>query len=398
MEEQRKRKRKFHIKKLLAGIAVIAAVYFIFSGGDEKQENIQIVKPEIGTIEETVTAQGKLEPKEYVDVGAQVSGRVEKLHVEIGDVVKKGDLIAEIDPQVYESRVAATVAQLKRLRAQLTEQQTQVQLTKQQNDRNERLMKSDAVSREELETTQAQYKAALANAGSIRAQIEETESTLEGDKANLSYTKIYAPMDGTVSAQTTREGQTVNANQTAPVIVQLANLDIMTIRAQVAEADVMRLSEDMPVYFTTLGSLEKKWQAKVRQILPTPEVINEVVLYNALIDVDNKERKLMNGMSVQVFFELGKAENVLTIPSSALGKRLRKEDTKDGEAYSVNVKNGSKTEARTVWIGMMNRSIAEVKKGLSENDQVVIVTAPADAEKKPASGGGGRGMRGAARL
>lgn len=380
-------------KKIMLVIALFIAAYIIFAGGkDDKDAQVKFIKPQISTIEETVTAQGKLEPKEYVDVGAQVSGRVEKLHVEIGDVVKKGDLIAEIDPKVYRSRVEATMAQLKTLKAQLTEQQAQVTLSKQKHERNERLMKSDAVSKEELETTQAEYKASVSRANSIRAQIEETNSTLEGDKANLSYTKIYAPMDGTVSSQTTREGQTVNANQSAPVIVQLANLDIMTIRAQVAEADVMRLTPEMPVYFTTLGSLEKKWYASVRQILPTPEVINEVVLYNALIDVDNKERKLMNGMSVQVFFELGKAENILTIPVTALGKRMNAKDNTDGEAYTVNVKNGKKTEERIIWIGMMNRTIAEVKKGLSASDEVAVAV-PVKADKSEARGGARGGPR-----
>lgn len=284
------------------------------------------------------------------------------------------------------------MAQLKTLKAQLDEQKTQVTLAKQQLQRNERLMKSDAVSKEELETSQAEYKAAIAREKSINAQIEETNSTLEGDKANLNYTKIYAPMDGTVSAQTTREGQTVNANQSAPVIVQLANLNVMTIRAQVAEADVMRLSTNMPVYFTTLGSLDKKWRATVRQILPTPEVINEVVLYNALIDVENESGQLMNGMSVQVFFELGSAKDVLTIPAAALGKRMNAKDNEKGEAYIVNVKNGKNKEERLVHIGMMNRQLAEVKEGLSQSDEIIITEAPAPVKDRPG------GMRGGPRL
>ncbi|HBG32027.1 MAG TPA: efflux RND transporter periplasmic adaptor subunit, partial [Gammaproteobacteria bacterium] len=131
-------------------------------------------------------------------------------------------------------------------------------------------------------------RVAEARAASLKAQIEEARSTLAGDEANLGYTKIYAPMDGTVASQTAREGQTLNANQTAPVILQIADLGTMTVRAQVAEADVPRVQPGMDVSFTTLGSLNRRWQAVVRQILPTPEVINDVVLYNVLADVDNR--------------------------------------------------------------------------------------------------------------
>ena len=252
--------------------------------------DIEFVAVTTGRIEETVTAQGKIETKEYVDVGAQVSGQLKKIHVEIGDTVKAGDLLAEIDPRVYESRVEADRAQLKTLAAQLAEQQAQITLARQVLERNRRLIKSNAVSQEVLEDSEAALKVALARAASLKAQIEQAQSTLKGDETNLSYTKIYAPIDGTVVSQSAREGQTLNASQQAPVIVQLANLNAMTVRAQVAEADVMRLRVGMPVYFTTLGSLDRRWQGTVRQILPSPEIINEVVLYNALVDVDNRDR------------------------------------------------------------------------------------------------------------
>ncbi len=374
-----------------ASIAIIAGLILYGLNGNDVMP-VQTIRPALQNFEETVTAQGKLEPKEYVDVGAQVSGQLKKIHVEIGDVVKKGDLLAEIDPKVYEARVQADEASLKSLKAQLAEQQAQVVLATQQNARNEKLIASDAISREELETSQGALTVARARVQSLKAQIEQAESTLEGDKANLSYTKIYAPMDGTVSAQTSREGQTLNANQAAPVILQLANLDTMTIRAQVAEADVMRLKPDMDVYFTTLGSLEKKWQAKIRQILPTPEIINEVVLYNALIDVDNQERQLMNGMSTQIFFVIGKADNVLTIPASALGKRQPEKDTDNAQAYVVKVRQGKTQVDKTVLIGLMNRNAAEVKSGLGQNDEVILP--PAAAAVTRATGG----FRGGPRL
>lgn len=361
--------------------------------GERKSNNFAAIAT--GTIEEIVTAQGKLEPKEYVDVGAQVSGQLEKIHVEIGDIVKMGDLIAEIDPKVYESRVQADKARLRTLQAQLSEQKAQAELARLQLKRNQELIKVNAISREALEDTETAVKVAEARISSLLAQIEEAQSTLNGDLANLSYTKIYAPMAGTVVLQNIREGQTINASQSAPTIVQLANLDTMTVRAQVAEADVMRLKPEMPVYFTTLGALDRRWEGRVRQILPAPDVVNDVVLYNVLVDVDNRDRQLMTGMSTQMFFQLGKAENVPLIPVSALGKKASPTDGGGINAYAVRVKNGDGIIEKTVQIGLMGRTNAEVKSGLAIGDEVAL---PAQSVPQRAGGQGRGGFRGGPRL
>lgn len=375
---------------ILAALVGGGAWYYGQQESTKIDPNLKFAAIQKGNIEEVVTAQGKLEPKEYVDVGAQVSGQLKKLHVEIGDDVKKGDLLAEIDPKIFQTKVDASRAELKTLEAQLLQQQAQVILAKQIEQRNERLIKSKAISTEALEDSQTNLKVAIAGEASLKAQVEAARSTLEGNETSLSYAQIYAPMDGTITTQPAREGQTLNANQTAPLIMQVANLDIMTVRAQVAEADVMRLNPDMPVYFTTLGSTERRWQGKVRQILPSPEVINDVVLYNALVDVENKDRQLMNGMSTQMFFVLGSAKNVPLIPVPALGKRLPDKDDKTGQAYKVRVKTERGVAEKIIHIGRMNRTIAEVREGLSEGDEVAVPQ-PAQKPKRPGGGmpGGG---------
>lgn len=378
-------------RAIWGGVAVMLAGWWLFGGtgsgqsGDAAPPVAEITR---GDVEEVVTAQGKLEPREYVDVGAQVSGQLKKIHVEIGDTVKKDDLIAEIDPRVYESRVQAAKAGLRTLQAQLSEQQANITFASQQYKRNQKLIASKAVSQETLEDSLTSLKVAEARVESLKAQLEEAQSGLEGDETNLSYTTIYAPMDGTVVLQPTREGQTVNASQTAPIIVQLANLDVMTVVAQVAEADVMRIKPQMDVSFTTLGNMDRRWKGVVRQVLPSPETVTDVVLYHALVDVENNDRQLMTGMSTQMFFSLGKAENVLRIPSSALGMRVPDEDEGDAKAYKVRVKG--KEEPITVWIGVISRSDAELVKGLSEGDEVVIAP-PAEEGKKRGGGGRSRG-------
>jgi len=352
----------------------------------------------LGSIEDIVTAQGKLEPKDYVDVGAQVSGQIKVLHTDIGSTVKKGDLIAEIDPLVYQSRVAGDAAQLKTLAGQKAEIEATIKQAQQKLARNQTLIASNAISRETVEDSQTDLDVANAKLKSIKAQIEEAQSTLEGDQVNLSYTKIYAPMDGTVVDRAIKEGQTINASQTAPVIVQVANLDIMTVRAQVAEADVSRLRNDMAVYFTTLGASARRWNGQIRQILPTPETVNDVVLYNVLIDVDNSDHSLMTGMTTQNFFIVAKADNVAVIPVTALGKRVAAQDNDTGTAYEVSAVRGGKIETTVIHIGLMDRKTAEVKSGLIEGDRVVMPQPAKGTKSAPAAKGGsgappGMGLR-----
>lgn len=373
-------------KKLILFLAILAifisaaAGYFIYQGHQTKTEaaaNFLTIEVTKGDVEALVTAQGTLEPKDYVDVGAQVSGLIKTLHVDIGDTVKQGDLIAEIDPEVYESQVRGDEARLKTLQAQKAQQKALVKQAQLKNERNQNLVKNKAISREAADDSQTALDVALANQQSIEAQIEEAQSTLEGDRANLGYTKIYAPMDGVVVSQSVKEGQTINANQTATVIVQVADLDRMTVRAQVAEADIMKIRTDMAVYFTTLGSGKRRWNATVRQIEPSPEIVNDVVLYNVLADVDNKDRSLMSGMTTQMFFVVASAKDVAVIPASALTKRLPASDTDNGQAWQVTRQAGrNKTEQVTVIVSVSDRTQAAVTSGLSVGDKIVI---PANA-------------------
>ena len=335
----------------------------------DNQRNINVTVS-LGNIEENVTAQGKLEAKEYVDVGAQVTGQLQKIYVKIGDNVKEGDLLAQIDPRIYAARVQADEANIKNLQAQLIGQRAEMVFANQQYERNKELLKTHSVSEQDFQNSEFTLKKAQATVAAIEAQIEQVQSTLNGDRTNLGYTKIFASMDGTVVDQKARAGQTLNANQQTPMILQLAKLDLMTVRAQVAEADVMRLKPDLPVYFSTLGAGERRWQGVVRQILPTPQVINNVVLYDVLIDVDNQDRQLMTGMSAQIFFVLGKAENVPMLPVTALGERLPKEDNAQGMAYRIKEITATGTEEKIVHVGLKNRRLVEIRDGVSVGSNV----------------------------
>jgi macrolide-specific efflux system membrane fusion protein len=338
-----------------------------------------------GDIEKSVTALGALQPKDYVDVGAQVSGQLKKVHVEIGDRVKQGDLLAEIDPTVLETRTRTDRANLENLRAQFNEQEANLVLARQQLQRNQNLFKAKIVSQDTLQTSEAQLAAGEAKADALKAQIDGAQATLDGDVANLGYTKIYAPMGGTIVSQTALEGQTLNANQSAPVIVRVADLDTMTVWAQVAEADVVKLTPGMPAYFSTLGLPDRRWQGTVQQIQPTPQTVNDVVLYNVLIDVKNDDHVLMTSMTAQVFFVLGEAKSVPLVPVTALGQ-VRSGAT---DEYEVRVLTDEGPRRRTVKIGLADRTSAQVISGLAAGDQVITST-PASSDSAGRAGGGGR--------
>ena len=333
-----------------------------------------------GTVEDVVSALGNIQPRDYVDVGTQVSGQLRRIHVAVGDRVASGDLLAELDPTVYQARVDAGRAQRDNLRAQLEERQARLTLAEQALRRQENLRRVNATSQELLEQAQAELRVTTAQIAALRAQIGQTESDLRANEANLVDTRIYAPMTGTVVSITARQGQTLNANQSAPIILRLADLSVMTVQTQVSEADVSRLRVGQETYFSTLGDPDRRYVGALRQIMPTPEVVNNVVLYPALFDVPNEEGRLMTQMTAQVFFVVARALNVLTVPASA----LRPEPGSTSDAASVLVPRADGTlERRPVETGISTRTAVEIRSGLAEGE--VVVTGPL-----PSSGNGGR--------
>ena len=329
-------------------------------------------------LEDVVTATGTLQPRDYVDVGTQVSGQLQKLHIQVGSVVKKGDLLAEIDPTVFRSRVDADQAQLRNLNAQRAEAQAKLALARQQLTRQQNLMKAEATTTDAVQSAQAAERVAQAQLDALAAQIEQTGSTLRGDQASLGYTKIYAPMAGTVVSQTAKEGQTLNANQQAPIILRIADLSTMTVDAQVSEADVSRLQLGMEVYFKTLGGGEQRWTGKLRQVNPTPTLVNNVVLYDALFDVPNDAGRLMTQMTAQVFFVVADAKDALTVPLAAVS---------NGSVRVLNENN--QIEDRRVQLGLTTRVAAQVLAGLQPGERVIAGSKSAQSsggQKQPRFG------------
>lgn len=410
---------------IVCTLAIALTAWYFFK---PKQEQPQYITAEVSRadLENSVLATGVLEAAKMVSVGAQVSGQVKKMYVQLGDQVKQGQVIAQIDSVRQTNDLKTAEASIKNQQAQLAVKNANLAKVEAEYNRQKAMYAQDATSRAELESALASFKTAQADIDAINAQIEQSRLTLATAKEDLGYTQIVAPMDGTIVAIVTEEGQTVNANQSAPTIVKLAKLNDMTIKAEISEADVMKVEKGQRVYFTTLGDSETKHYAALRQVEPAPSSINNetsnsstsssstAVYYNALFDVPNEDGKLRIDMTAQVYIILDEAKNALTIPAAAIQasnrpdrknkssaggdnaasqaaasndpakasrpKRLELSDTEkaliqQGKASMAMVRvvqaDGS-AKPQPVLIGLNNRVTAQVLKGLKLGEKVVI--------------------------
>lgn len=338
----------------------------------------------IGTIEQTVMAIGKVQPRELVHVGAQVTGRINRLHVASGDRVRAGQLIAEVDAQQQTSALQNAEAAVTSLQAQRDARRAVLSQARLVLERQRTLIGKGFTPRADYDNAEAAVKVIQAEIASLAAQIEQAKTQVDTARINLSYTRITAPIDGTVVAIVTKQGQTLNAFQSTPTIVVLADLDTMVVRAEISEADVSKLTKGQPVWFTTLGAPEQRHNAHIERIEPGPTTLaseatgtggNTAIYYHAIFEVPNPQGVLRPSMTVQVSVLLAKAERVLTIPSAALGERVAP------AIYLVQVIDAKgHLDSRRVAVGLNNNVHAEVRSGLRLGERVVL----GDASKAPA--------------
>jgi macrolide-specific efflux system membrane fusion protein len=397
----------------LVGLAA-AAGWFLYSGSTAKKVEIVTATVTRGNLEQSVLATGVLEPFKLVSVGSQASGQVKKLYVELGQTVKIGDPIADIDARTQTNTVENASAGLSNVTAQKAAAEAALSTAKLNYDRQKRLYDAGAAAKADFDTATSTLAAAQAQVKAVNAQIRQANLTLNTAQTNLGYTKILAPMDGVIVAVITLEGQTVNANQSAPTIVKLAQLDKMTVNAQISEADVPKVTSGQTVYFTTLGDTRTRHYAKLRAVAPAPDSIasdsmsstssssTAAVYYDGLFDVDNADGSLKTGMTAQVYVIQASARDTLIVPSSAL---QRKGGRGADASYTVKVLGADrKPVEKPVKIGINTNVSAQVLEGLNEGDKVVVAQATGKktgaqgqqqrnplAPSGPGAGGGRRG-------
>ncbi|WP_085315702.1 efflux RND transporter periplasmic adaptor subunit [Derxia lacustris] len=340
----------------------------------------------VADVEDAVLATGALQALQQVSVGAQVSGQLKSLKVALGDTVKKGDLVAEIDSLTQQNALKTAEAALANVRAQRQSKQATLAQARLAFARAQTLAAADAGSRETLEAAQATLDSTLADIAALDAQTASAAVSVDTARVNLGYTRIVAPIDGTVVAVVTKEGQTVNANQSAPTILILAQLDTVTVKAQISEADVVRVKPGQPVYFTILGEPGQRRYARLRAVEPAPDSISTssstssssssttsstssatAVYYNGLFDIPNPDGRLRISMTAEVHVVLAEAKGALTIPATALGARHA-----DGRVEVRVLGADGRPEPRLVRTGLDNNVTVQLLDGLKAGDEVVI--------------------------
>jgi macrolide-specific efflux system membrane fusion protein len=371
-------------RRWLVGIVAIAVVAVGAVGisamrtiGASDAPNVLTAPAVVGDIEVAVLATGTLQPAQVVDVGAETSGRIIAMNVRLGDQVRAGDLIAVIDSAQLENQVRQAESQVTQMQANLRSMTSNLEFQQSNVEREQTLMDRGIGTQSKLDQVRNQFNNATANLTEMENRVRERELNLENALTNLEKANIRAPIDGVIAEIVAREGQTISTNQQVPVVVKLATMNMMTVRAQISEADIVKVQPGQKVYFTILGEPERRHYAtlRARELTPAGGVLDPsgggvqrtAIYYNALFEAPNDENIFFPGMTAEVHVVLDEALDVLTVPSAALGGQ-------DGDgAYSVRVVGSDgKLETRKVAVGLNNNFIAEVRSGLQPGDEVVI--------------------------
>lgn len=364
----------------LVAAAVIVSGYFFIQDTDA-QASYLTEAVQRGDIEKNVVATGSIESVNTVDVGAQVSGKVTKLYVTLGQQVKKGDLIADIDSTTQINTLNTRKAELAGYQDQLIARKTAYDVAQSNYNRLSKLYSQKATSLDTLNTAKSTLDNAKAEMNVIQENIKQAEIEVNTAETNVGYTKITAPIDGTVISTPVSEGQTVNSNQTTPTIVKIADLSKMRIKPEISEGDITKVKAGQSVSFTILSDNKKVYQAKIDSVDPATTTISDnssgsgssssssssssAVYYYANIVVDNPDQVLRIGMTTENNIKIAEAKNVLSVPNMAV-------QTQHGKTF-VNILNGNnQPERREVEIGIQNDYQTEIKSGVAEGEKVIV--------------------------
>jgi membrane fusion protein, macrolide-specific efflux system len=370
---------------VFAATSVAAAILF---HGRRTKTSAYITAPvTVSHMREEVLASGTLKPVRLTAVGAQVSGRIMSLNVRVGDTVKAGDVIAQIDPVTKQNDLRNSEASLKNYRAQKLEKDATLALAEANLARQQTTFAQRATSRGDYDNAEATVKQTRAQIAALEALIAGAEAAMETAKVNLDYTKITAPIDGSVLAVLVQEGQTVNAVQSAPTIVVLGQLETMTIRAEISESDIVKVRPGQSIYFTILGDQDHRYEATLEQIEPAPESIKNdssfsssttssstsssssssstAIYYIGVFKVPNRDLRLRTYMTAEVHILVGEAKRTKIIPALALTRQP------DGRNTVRVMRASGEILQREVTIGLNDRTNVEIQSGLSEGEQVI---------------------------
>ena len=372
-------KKRFFI---LLGLLVAAGAAYYFFSSNSKQETTYLTESVTrGNVEKTVVASGSVESVNEVDVGAQASGKITKLYVKLGQEIKKGEMIADIDSTTQINTLNTKKAALVSYQAQLKAKKTAYDVALSSYNRLSKLYTQKATSLDSVNTAKSTLDNAKAEMEAIEANIKQAEIEVNTAETNVGYTKITAPMDGTVISVPVSEGQTVNANQTTPTIVTIADLSKMKIKPEISEGDITKVKAGQEVSFTILSDSQTVYHSVIDSVDPANTTTSDssstsslssssssttsAIYYYANVLIDNPDRTLRIGMTTENNIKIANAKDVLLVSNMAIQKR-------DGKSF-VNVLNDkNQPEPREVGTGVQNDFKTEIKSGLNEGEKVIV--------------------------
>ena len=372
-------KKRFFI---LLGLLVTAGAAYYFFSSNSKQETTYLTESVTrGNVEKTVVASGSVESVNEVDVGAQASGKITKLYVKLGQEIKKGEMIADIDSTTQINTLNTKKAALVSYQAQLKAKRTAYDVALSSHNRLSKLYTQKATSLDSVNTAKSTLDNAKAEMEAIEANIKQAEIEVNTAETNVGYTKITAPMDGTVISVPVSEGQTVNANQTTPTIVTIADLSQMKIKPEISEGDITKVKAGQEVSFTILSDSQTVYHSVIDSVDPANTTTSDssstsslssssssttsAIYYYANVLIDNPDRTLRIGMTTENNIKIANAKDVLLVSNMAIQKR-------DGKSF-VNVLNDkNQPEPREVETGVQNDFKTEIKSGLNEGEKVIV--------------------------
>ena len=373
-------KKRFFI--LLGLLIAASAAYYFFSSNSKQEPTYLTESVTRGNVEKTVVASGSVESMNEVDVGAQASGKITKLYVKLGQEIKKGEMIADIDSTTQINTLNTKKAALVSYQAQLKAKKTAYDVALSSYNRLSKLYTQKATSLDSLNTAKSTLDNAKAEMEAIEANIKQAEIEVNTAETNVGYTKITAPMDGTVISVPVSEGQTVNANQTTPTIVTIADLSKMKIKPEISEGDITKVKAGQEVSFTILSDSQTVYHSVIDSVDPANTTTSDssstssstnsssssttsAIYYYANVLIDNPDRTLRIGMTTENNIKIANAKDVLLISNMAIQKR-------DGKSF-VNVLNDkNQPEQREVKTGVQNDFKTEIKSGLNEGEKVIV--------------------------
>ena len=336
---------------LAVGVAIGGYVFF---GGERKiPVRYKTAPVERGSIVSVVNATGTINPVTLVQVGSQVTGMVESLHADFNSVVKKDQVVARIDPFPYRARRDQAAANLANSKAAVLKARADLSQRKRELDRVQSLIKQQFVSQNEVDVAMTAHEGALAQLAVAEAAVKQAEAVLEAAELDLTYTVIKSPIDGIVISRLVEVGQRINASMSIPVIFTIAeDLTKMQVNANVSEADIAGLAKGKDARFTVDAYPGERFQGRIQQVRNAPISVQNVVTYDVVVGVENKDLRLKPGMTANVSIIVARRDQVLKVPNSAL--RFQPPKTIEANAVPATGRpsgavTAERTGARTLW-------------------------------------------------